>query len=153
MVPEDKGGEYPPPLANASSHSSKTRNQTGSEDPLRPFPVILRISPANDGDMAGYIHLAYNDIIHQYAVVAYFDSASRAVEVIPCPDFDAFLANHSLRTHNVSFLMDLPDYILESGRRLLVTKEDSSIRGCHMVDMGHSSRFFNLIFCFLVFFR
>ena len=26
------------------------------------------------------------------------------------------------------------------------------IRGCHMVDIGHSSRFFNLIFCFLVFF-
>ena len=27
------------------------------------------------------------------------------------------------------------------------------IRGCHMVDMGHNSRFFNLYFCFLVFFR
>ena len=27
------------------------------------------------------------------------------------------------------------------------------IRGCHMVDIGHSSRFFNFIFCFLVFFR
>jgi hypothetical protein len=26
------------------------------------------------------------------------------------------------------------------------------IRGCHMVDMGHKSRFFNLNFCFLVFF-
>ena len=27
------------------------------------------------------------------------------------------------------------------------------IRGFHMVDMGHNSRFFNLFFCFLVFFR
>ena len=27
------------------------------------------------------------------------------------------------------------------------------ISSCHMVDIGHSSRFFNLIFCFLVFFR
>jgi hypothetical protein len=27
------------------------------------------------------------------------------------------------------------------------------IRGCHMVDMGHRSCFFNLIFCLLVFFR
>ena len=76
--------------------------------------------------MAGYIHLAYNKIIHQSALVSYFDNADRAVDVIPCPDFDAFLAGHFLRTQNVSFLMDLPEYILESGRRLLETIEDSS---------------------------
>jgi len=59
------------------------------------------------------------------AVVAYYDSAGRAVEVIPYPDFDAFLANHSLCTRNASFLMDLPNYILESGCRILVNNDHS----------------------------
>ena len=31
--------------------------------------------------------------------------------------------------------------------------QNTYISSCHMVDIGHSSRFFNLIFCFLVFFR
>ncbi len=57
------GGEPPPHRDNASSHSSTTTNQTSSEASNRPVPVILRISPANDGKMAGYIHLAYGEII------------------------------------------------------------------------------------------
>ena len=127
MDPDGMGGEgFPPSLANASSPSSTTSNPTGGVDSTHPVPVILRISPANAGDMAGYIHLSYNEIIHRSAVVAYFDSAGREVEVIPCPDFDAFLADHSLRTRNVSFLLDLPDYILESGRRILVDNDHSS---------------------------
>ena len=72
------------------------------------------------------IHLAYSEIIHQAAMIAYFDSAGQEVVVIPCPDFEAFLANHLLRTRNVSFLSDLLDYILESGRRILAANEHSS---------------------------
>jgi len=59
-------------------------------------------------------------------VAAYFDAAGREVKVIPCPDFDTFLAAHSLRTRNVSFLIDLPAYILESGRRILADNDYSS---------------------------
>ena len=114
-----------PPSVHKFSHSSTTRLQAGGEDPLRPTPVILRISPANDGDMAGYIHLAPNEFTHQSALVAYFNNAGRAVDVISCPDFDAFLAEHSLRMRNFSFLMDLPESILKSGRRLLETINDS----------------------------
>ncbi len=130
MDPDGFISEYLPPSAHTSSHSSTTRLQTGGENPLRPSPVILRISPANDGDIAGYIHLAPNEFMHRSALVAYFNKAGRAVDVIPCPDFDAFLAEHSLRMQNVSFLMDLPEFILESGRRLLKTIDESSNKVC-----------------------
>ena len=135
MDPEGIEGAYPPPLDNASFHSSMsrhsflsstTRNQFRGEDSSRLVPVILRISPANDGDMAGYIHLDSNEIVHHSALVAYFTNAGRTIEVISCSNFDEFLADHSLLTRNVSFLMDLPEYILESGRRLLANKADSS---------------------------
>jgi hypothetical protein len=86
-------------------------------------PIAIR-GPFQFGDQ--HIHLAYNEIIHRSAVFAYFDSAGREFEVIPCPNFDAFLADHLLRTRNVSFLMDLPDYILKSGRRILADNDHSS---------------------------
>ena len=133
------GGEgIPPPLHdnpsvpstnasnNASSNASTTTRPTGGGSSTRPVPVILCISPANDGGTVGYIHLAYGEIVHQAAVIAYFDSARQEVVVIPCPDFEAFLATHSLRMRNVSFLSNLPGYILESGRRILEENEHSS---------------------------
>ena len=132
------GEEIPPPLNNnpsvpstnasnyASSNSSTTTRLTGGGSSTRPVPVILCISPANEGGMFGYIHLAYGEIIPQAAVTAYFDSAGREVVVIPCPNFEAFLANHSLRTHNISFLSDLPNYILETGHWILEANEHSS---------------------------
>ena len=80
--------------------------------------------------MARYIQLASNEIIHQSALIAYFDNAGRAVDVIPCPDFDEFLTGHFLRIQHVSFLMDLLEYILKSGRRLLETIDDSSSNVC-----------------------
>ncbi len=127
MDPNGMGGEgFPPSLDNASSHSSTASHPTGGENSTHQVPVILRILPANAGAMAGYIHLAYKEIIHRSAVVAYFDSTGRGVKVIPCPDFDAFLADHSLRTRHVSFLMDLPDYILESGCRILADNNHSN---------------------------
>ena len=93
---------------------------------IHPVPVILHILPANEGDTVGYIHLTYGKIIHQAAVIAYFDSAGQEVVVIPCPNFEAFLANYLLCMRNVSFLSNLPDYILESGRRILEKNEHSS---------------------------
>ena len=107
MDPEGIEGAYPPPLDNASFHSSMsrhsflsstTRNQFRGEDSSRLVPVILRISPANDGDMAGYIHLDSNKIVHHSALVAYFTDAGQTIEVISCSNFDEFLADHSLLT-------------------------------------------------------
>jgi hypothetical protein len=45
---------------------------------------------------------------------------------LPCPDFEGFLLANSLRTHNVSFIMDLPDYILRMGRQILGDNASSS---------------------------
>ena len=56
MDPDGMGGAgFPPPLANTSSPSSTTSNPTGAVDSTHPVPVILRISPTNAGDRAGYI--------------------------------------------------------------------------------------------------
>ena len=65
MDPDGVGGEgFPPSLDNASSHSSTASHPTGGENSTHQVPVILRILPAKAGAMAGYIHLAYNEIIH-----------------------------------------------------------------------------------------
>ena len=89
MDPEPMGGEgIPPPINNnssvpsinasnnASSNALTTTHPTGGRGSTRPVPVILCISPANEGKTVGYIHLAYGKIIHQAAVIAYFDSTS-----------------------------------------------------------------------------
>jgi hypothetical protein len=137
------GGEgIPPPINinpsvpstnashNASSNASTTTHPTGGGGSTHPVSVILCILPANKGATVGYIHLAYGEIIHQAAVIAYFDSAGQEVVVIPCPNFEAFLAIHLLCTRNVSFLSDLLDYILESGCRILEANEFSSSDVC-----------------------
>jgi hypothetical protein len=80
---------------NAFTSASTNTHPPGGGGSTRPVPVILRISPANEGDTVGYIPLAHGEIIHQATVIAYFDRAGREVGVIPCPDFEAFLANYS----------------------------------------------------------
>ena len=82
-------------------------------------PVILRVSPAHNGEQSGYIHLTPGERVHQETMQAYFVNAGREVITLPCPDFDGFLLAQSLRTCNVSFLCDLPEYILHLGRRIL----------------------------------
>ena len=61
---------------NASSNASTITHPTGGGGFTRSVPVILCILPANEGKTVGYIHLAYGKIIHQAAVIAYFDSTS-----------------------------------------------------------------------------
>ena len=81
--------------------------------------MIIRVSPAHDGEPFGYIYLTPGERDHQETVRAYFDSAGREVTTLPCPDFEEFLLANSLRTRNVSFLCNLPEYILRLGRRIL----------------------------------
>ncbi len=40
--------------------------------------------------------MADTEIRHQDAITAYFDSAGREVTVIPCPDFESFIAENNL---------------------------------------------------------
>jgi hypothetical protein len=58
--------------------------------------------------------------IHQDPITAYFVSASRKVSAFACPDFDEMLWVYHLRTRNVSFVADLPQYIIPMGRRIMV---------------------------------
>jgi hypothetical protein len=55
----------------------------------------------------------------QDAITAYFDSAGRSVTVLPCPDFDSFLADTSLIYRDVLFLANLPRYVIPAGIRIL----------------------------------
>ena len=92
--------------------------------------MIIRILPAQESNAFGFIHLATGEVFNQAALIAYFDSAGRDVLVIPCPDFDGFLAANLLSLCNVSFLCDLPDYILKLGRQILKDNTYSSSNGC-----------------------
>ena len=90
--------------------------------------MILRILPAQE-DTFGFIHLATGEIFNQAGIIAYFDSAGRDVLFIPCPDFEGFLAANSLCPRNISFLCDLPDYILKLGHQILEDNAYSSSNG------------------------
>ena len=106
-----RAGNHAPP-GDASGVARSGNNDS-------PTPVILCISPAQVGAQTGYIHLASGELAEEDAIRAYFDSAGREVTTLPCPDFEGFLLANSLRTRNVSFLMDLPEYILRTGRQIL----------------------------------
>jgi hypothetical protein len=134
----------PPPINNNSSsvrsntpsdkytvarNSPHNHPSTGS-DRTAPSPVILCISPAQDGGSFGFIHLSSREIINQAAIIAYFDSAGREVVVLPCPDFEGFLVANLLLTRNISFICDHPDYILTLGRQILEDNAFSNSNGC-----------------------
>ena len=107
----ERSGNNAPP-ADASSVARSRNNNS-------PTPVILCISSAQVGEQTGYIHLASTELAEEDAIRAYFDSAGREVTTLPCPNFEGFLLANSLRTRNVSFLVDLPAYILRMGRQIL----------------------------------
>jgi hypothetical protein len=83
-------------------------------------------SPAQDGGQFRFIFLSSRERNNEDAICAYFDGAGREVTTLPCHDFERFLLANSLRTRNVSFITDLPDYILRMGRRILEDNAYSS---------------------------
>ena len=131
MDPDEVGGGGVESYAVASSaRSGNSTARVGASRSERsgsasPTPIILRISPAEFGGRSGYIHLALEELADEYAICAYFDSVGREVTSIPCPDFEGFLLANSLRTRNVSFLSDLPEYILQLGRQILAANASS----------------------------
>ena len=91
---------------------------------------MLRISPAAGSATFSYIYLAKAKLRHQDAITAYFDSAGQEVTVLPCPDFDSFIADNSLMYRDVLFITDLPRYVIPAGIRIL--KANSYIASPHL---------------------
>ena len=116
------------PDADFAAHSvhATSRNPGTSNHMPSSSSVILRISPTQVGGQFGYIYLSSRERNSEDALRAYFDGSGREVTTLPCPDFEGFLLANSLRTRNVSFIMDLPDYILCMGRWILGDNASSS---------------------------
>ena len=132
MDPEEGGGggdgsnAVASPARSGTSTARAGASRSERSGSASPTPVILRISPAEVGGRSGYIHLALEELADANAIRAYFDSVGREVTSIPCPDFEGFLLANSLRPRNVSFLSDLPDYILRLGRQFLAANTSSA---------------------------
>ena len=88
------------------------RNNSPSQRSLFTNNIMLHISPAAGSAIFGYIYLAEAKLRHQDTITAYFNSVGWEVTVLPCPDFDSFLANTSLMYCNVLFITNLPWYII-----------------------------------------
>jgi hypothetical protein len=48
------------------------------------------------------------------------------VSILPCQDFDEFLASNHLWVRQVSFATDLPNYIISMGRHIIEQNESST---------------------------
>jgi hypothetical protein len=95
-------GRTPPGGSQCLSHKSSSQQ-------LHPTTSIaLCISLAAGSATFGYIYIAEGKC-HQAedAITAYFSSAGREVTILPCPDFDTFMANYSLVDCDVSFFNNL----------------------------------------------
>ena len=122
--PPPAGGRPAPGSAEASIHSLRgTRDSVQYNPPSLRFPspnnIMLRISPASGSATFGYVYVADSEIRHRDAIIAYFDSAGREVVILPCPDFESFIADNGLLYRDVMFISDLPRYVIPAGRRIL----------------------------------
>ena len=80
---------------------------------------MLCISPAAGSATFGYIYLSDTKRRHEAAITAYFNSAGCGVAVLPCPDFEKFVADNNLLYHDLLFVSDIPRYIIPVGLRIL----------------------------------
>ncbi len=140
VPPFDNNG--PPPINNSQSNISSGSLQSqaphpacdcpsaglhGHTIPIQPVqpPVMLCISPSEEGGACGFIYLSSQEISDQAAIIAYFDNAGREVSVLPCQDFDEFLASNHLQVHQVSFVTNLTNYITPMGRCIIEENDPS----------------------------
>ena len=111
--------------ASTSSHQSiaglgdSITNNPPSQQSRAANYVMLRISPATGSATFGYIYLSDTEQRHEAAITAYFDSAGREVDVLPCPDFEQFVADNNLLYRDLLFVSDIPRYIIPAGLRIL----------------------------------
>jgi hypothetical protein len=65
------------------------------------------------------IYLAADERHHEDAITAYFESTGRDVLVMPCPNFQAFMAETHLSNCNTVFVWDLPRHVIPVGIKIL----------------------------------
>ena len=137
LPPVDNGGStvsFPSLRSTSSSGRSHLSDSLRNNPPSQQSPsttnIMLCISPAAGSATFGYIYLAEAELRHQDAITAYFDSAGQEVTVLPCPDFDSFIADNSLMYRDVLFITDLPRYVIPAGIRIL--KANSYIASPHL---------------------
>ena len=80
---------------------------------------MLCISPAAGSAKFGYIYFSDTKWRHEEAITAYFNSTGRVVALLPCPDFEQFIADNNLLYRNLLFVSNLPWYIIPAGIRIL----------------------------------
>ena len=112
--------------ASTSSHQSNTglgdsiTNNPLSQRSRAANHVMLRISPAAGSTTFGYIYLSDTERRHEAAITAYFNSAGREVDVLPCPNFEQYITGNSLLYRDLLFVSsDIPRYIIPVGLRIL----------------------------------
>ncbi len=81
--------------------------------------VVLRISPLAGSVRWGFIYLAAEEHHQEDAIMAYSESAGCVVLVVPCPNFDAFMAENHLSNCDIVFVLDLPCHIIPAGIKIL----------------------------------
>ena len=101
-------------------------------------PVILCISPYHDGGPSGFVYLDVYKLEGQAAIMAYFANACRVTAVLPCQNFNEFLVSNSLRTRQVSFLLDLPTSNIAMGWRILAENAAFEEAGPDLSWLPHS---------------
>ncbi len=113
--PPDKGpnaglGRTPPGGSRSSSHSSSSQR-------LHPSTCIVLCTFLADGFATFcYIYIAENKCHHQEdAITTYFNSVGQEVAVLPCLDFNIFMADYTLLDCNMTFVNNLPQHIILEG--------------------------------------
>ena len=121
LPPAADGGNMASGLAHQSHAGlgASINNNPPSQRSQAENHVMLRISPAAGSAKFGYIYLSDTVRRHEEAITAYFDSAGREVAVLPCPDFELFIADNNLFYRDLLFVSDLPRYIIPAGIRIL----------------------------------
>jgi hypothetical protein len=122
-----------------SAHD-RTSAASSSQDytlPSQPAAMLCISLPA-EGGQSGFIYLAAQELPDQAAIFTYFDNAGREVSVLPCPDFDGFLTSKSLQMRQVSFVNNLPGYIIPMGCQTLEENTYSNEAGPNLSWLPHS---------------
>jgi hypothetical protein len=114
----------PPPVGGsqgslASPHGGDPAGRSSQCQASDTSSIVFCISPASGSARFGYIYVATNECHLQDALMAYFDTSSRDVVIFPCTDYDSFMQNHSLSNSDISFVSDLPSYIIPGENKIL----------------------------------
>ncbi len=84
---------------------------------------MLRVSPSAGSATFGYVYLADAEQRHEDALTAYFDIVGREVTVLPCPDFEHFVADYNIPLRDVLFVSNLPRCIIPAGIHILASQQ------------------------------